>query len=124
VISWIASHDSQRSLADMNRAVKLSPRGSLYYALRGFLLARDLKVVPACRDFALFVLTYEPSQYTFSMWVIDWEGPQGLRISLGCLGAVEKGGSPLLWSPAGWGSGASCTIDRQDHPTSSGTSAP
>ena len=40
---------------------------------------------------------------------------QGLRTSLGCLGALGRSGSPLLCSPAGWGSGASCTIDRQDH---------
>ena len=43
---------------------------------------------------------------------------QGLRISLGRLGVVERSG------PAGWGSSPSCTIDRQDNPTASGTSAP
>jgi GYF domain 2 len=50
--------------------------------------------------------------------------PQGLRISLGRLGALGKNGSGVLYSPAGRGSGASCTIDRQDHSSSSGTSAP
>jgi hypothetical protein len=50
--------------------------------------------------------------------------PQGLRISLGRLGAVGRNSPLLLCSPAGWESDASCTIDRQDNPTASGTSAP
>jgi transposase len=49
---------------------------------------------------------------------------QGLRISLGRLGAVGRNSPLLLCSPAGWESDASCTIDRQDNPTASGTSAP
>ena len=49
---------------------------------------------------------------------------QGLRISLGRLGALGESGSQLRYSPAGRGSGAFCTLDRQGHPSSSGTSAP
>ena len=49
---------------------------------------------------------------------------QGLRISLGCLGALGKGDLPLLYSQAGQESNAFCSIDRQDYTTSSGTSAP
>src|SRR5512147_1384844 len=55
---------------------------------------------------------------------IDLPEPQGLRISLGRLGAVGRNSPLLLCSPAGWESDASCTIDRQDNPTASGTSAP
>ena len=36
---------------------------------------------------------------------------QGLRISLGRLGALGKSGSQLWYSPAGRGSGAFCTLD-------------
>ena len=49
---------------------------------------------------------------------------QGLRISLGRLGVVGRSGPLLFRGPAGWGSSPSCTIDRQDNPTASGTSAP
>ena len=49
---------------------------------------------------------------------------QGLRISLGRLGVVGRSGPFLFCGPAGWGSSPSCTIDRQDNPTASGTSAP
>jgi hypothetical protein len=56
--------------------------------------------------------------------LMDLLGPQGLRISLGRLGAVGRNSPLLLCSPAGWESDASCTIDRQDNPTASGTSAP
>src|SRR5512142_1758455 len=53
-----------------------------------------------------------------------WSPTKGLRISLGRLGAVGRNSPLLLCSPAGWESDASCTIDRQDNPTASGTSAP
>ena len=53
-----------------------------------------------------------------------WDTPQGLRISLGRLSALGKNGSLLLCRPAGWESHVSCTIDRRDSPTTSGTSAP
>jgi hypothetical protein len=49
---------------------------------------------------------------------------QGLRTSLGRLGALGENGSRVSYSLAGRGSGAFFTIDRQDNPSSSGTSAP
>jgi hypothetical protein len=49
---------------------------------------------------------------------------QGLRISLRRLRALGKNGSLRLHSPAGRGPDAFCTIDRQDTPSSSRTSAP
>ena len=53
-----------------------------------------------------------------------WTGTQGLRISLGCLGALGRSGRLLCSRPSGRGSDASCTIERQDNPAPSGTSAP
>ena len=50
--------------------------------------------------------------------------PQGLRTRISRLGALGKLGLPLLYSQAGQESNAFCSIDRQDHTTSSGTSAP
>src|SRR5512135_3652302 len=55
---------------------------------------------------------------------IGLEADQGLRISLGRLAAVGSNSPLLLCSPAGWELDASCTIDRQDHHTASGTPAP
>jgi len=49
---------------------------------------------------------------------------QGLRTRISRLGALDKLGLPLLYSQAGQESNAFCSIDRQDHTTSSGTSAP
>ena len=49
---------------------------------------------------------------------------QGLRTRISRLGALGKLGLPLLYSQAGQESNAFCSIDRQDHTTSSGTSAP
>ena len=49
---------------------------------------------------------------------------QGLRTRISRLGALGKLGLPLLYSRAGQESNAFCSIDRQDHTTSSGTSAP
>jgi hypothetical protein len=49
---------------------------------------------------------------------------QGLRISLGCLGAPGMSDLPLLSSPASWESDGFCTIDHQENSTSSGTSTP
>ena len=50
--------------------------------------------------------------------------PQGLRTRISRLGTLGKLGLPLLYSQAGQQSYAFCSIDRQDHTTSSGTSAP
>ena len=49
---------------------------------------------------------------------------QGLRTRISRLGTLGKLGLPLLYSQAGEESSAFCSIDRQDHTTSSGTSAP
>ena len=49
---------------------------------------------------------------------------QGLRISLGCLGALGMSDLPLLSSPASRESDGFCTIDHQENSTSSGTSTP
>jgi hypothetical protein len=49
---------------------------------------------------------------------------QGLRISLGCLGAPGMSDLPLLSSPASRESDGFCTIDHQEDSTSSGTSTP
>src|SRR5512135_3533556 len=48
----------------------------------------------------------------------DGEGDerQGVRISLGCLGALGRNGPLLSSSPSGRGSEASCTIGRQVNP--------
>jgi hypothetical protein len=56
--------------------------------------------------------------------VAGQEDGQGLRTSLGRLGALGENGSRVSYSLAGRGSGAFFTIDRQDNPSSSGTSAP
>ena len=37
--------------------------------------------------------------------------PQGLRVGLSCRGALVKSDSLLKWSPAGWRSIASRTLD-------------
>ncbi len=47
---------------------------------------------------------------------------QGLRISLGCLGALGNCDSPLLSSPAGRVSDGFCSIDHLEISTSSGMS--
>jgi transposase-like protein len=49
---------------------------------------------------------------------------QGLRISLGCFGALGKSGAPLLSSPAGRESDGFCTIDHQENSIASGMSTP
>ena len=54
----------------------------------------------------------------------DQPQPQGLRTRISRLGTLGKLGLPLLYSQAGEESNAFCSIDRQDHTTSSGTSAP
>jgi hypothetical protein len=58
------------------------------------------------------------------VWLATGLAAQGLRISLGRLGVVGRSGPLLFCSPTGWASSPSCTIDRQDNPTASGTSAP
>ena len=56
-------------------------------------------------------------QQFLSSEALSWVGVflcgvgQGLRISLGRLGALGKSGSQLWYSPAGRGSGAFCTLD-------------
>jgi hypothetical protein len=60
----------------------------------------------------------------FMKYVSDKATSQGLRTRISRLGALGKLGLPLLYSRAGQESNAFCSIDRQDHTTSSGTSAP
>jgi hypothetical protein len=58
------------------------------------------------------------------LWTCKGTRKQGLRTSLGCLGAPEMSDSPLLSSPSGRISNGFCTIDPQENPISSGTSTP
>jgi phosphatidylglycerophosphate synthase len=62
-------------------------------------------------------------QLAFLLLIVLGWGP-GLTHQPGTSGYSRKSGSLLLYSPAGWESDAFCTIDRQDNPTSSATSAP
>ena len=78
VMALLTANDMQKALDDMNHAVRLNPRASLYYAVRGLLLARDARLIPACRDLALVVLTYEPALFTIHA-EMDWE-PTRFRV--------------------------------------------
>jgi hypothetical protein len=68
---------------------------------------------------------WHAAEYLGKAAVVLYRGqPQGLRTSLGCLGAPEMSDSPLLSSPSGRISNGFCTIDPQENPISSGTSTP
>jgi hypothetical protein len=81
---------------------------------------RYAKVTAVLQDKRTLTVSMPATEFARMRWVI----PQGLRISLGCLGAPGMSDLPLLSSPASWESDGFCTIDHQENSTSSGTSTP
>jgi tetratricopeptide (TPR) repeat protein len=64
VMALLIRNDRERAIADLDRAAALEPC-SPYFALRGFLHARKLQLVPTCRDLALALLLADKTEYTF-----------------------------------------------------------
>ena len=73
IVEALASDDRALAIADMDKAIALEPRLTPYYAIRCVLNARRTTFHHACRDFALFVLLQDRTEYRF-VCGLDWEG--------------------------------------------------
>jgi tetratricopeptide (TPR) repeat protein len=62
-------------MADIDRCIALEPSLSPLYAFRAIHHARKGRYVPMCKDIAAFFWTFDPTEYTVRIGIIDWEGP-------------------------------------------------
>jgi tetratricopeptide (TPR) repeat protein len=81
VMTTLIQREWNLALADMDRAVALEPRAAYNYAFRGFLKAREGKVIPTCRDLALCILTLDQLE-SQPVLVIDWQRRR-VRVGIG-----------------------------------------
>jgi tetratricopeptide (TPR) repeat protein len=70
VTAILVLNDWNRAMADVDRAIAIEPRFAPFYALRAFLHAREMRLIPTCKDLSLCAITRDQTEYEFD-WRID-----------------------------------------------------
>jgi tetratricopeptide (TPR) repeat protein len=70
LMSILILHDWDRALADVNQAIILEPRCTIFYAVRSVIFAHKMNAVAACKDAVLCAVTLEQSEFKL-LWQID-----------------------------------------------------
>ena len=90
VMACVISHDDDRALADLNRAVSLEPGFAFSYALRSFIYARRLQLVPALSDFVLSIRRVGLLEFKFYCGAEEIDGEPD-RFQFGLMWFYDKG---------------------------------